>query len=72
MERDLDSFRRELADIHDRLLDLLLAHIRTSLGDDGIDGEFTDAINRAIDAGIGIDESEAMLEEFVAQMQSSR
>jgi hypothetical protein len=72
MERDLDSFRRELADIHDRLLDLLLAHTSTSLGDDGIDGEFTDAINRAIDAGIGIDESEARLEEFVAQMQSSR
>jgi hypothetical protein len=125
MERDLDSVRRELADIHDqllalpvdafdrraelkerrnelrqlsfeliegeplhnraalqaayerlqtvrdRLLDLHLTHTSTSAGDAGIDGAFTDAINRAIDAGIGIDEIEARLEEIVAQMRSS-
>jgi hypothetical protein len=126
MERDLDSVRRELADIHDqllalpvdafdrraelkerrnelrqlsyeliegeplhsraalkaayerlqavrdRLLDLHLTHTSTSAGDAGIDGAFTDAINRAIDAGIGIDEIEARLKEIVAQMRSSR
>lgn len=125
MERDLDSVRRELADIHnqllalpvdafdrraelkerrnelrqlsyeliegeplhsrvalkaayerlqnvrDRLLDLHLTHTSTSAGDAGIDGAFTDAINRAIDAGIGIDEIEARLSEIVTQMRSS-
>lgn len=52
MERDLDSVRREFADIHD----LHLTHTSTSAGD----------------AGIGIDEIEARLEEIVAQMRSSR
>jgi hypothetical protein len=43
----------------------------TSVGDAGIDSQFTNAVNRAIDAGIGIDEIETRLKKILDQMRSS-
>lgn len=68
----LEAAYERLQQVRDRLLDLHLTHSSTSVGDAGIDGAFTDAVNRAIDAGIGIDEVEARLKEIIHQMRSSR
>lgn len=43
----------------------------TSVGDAGIESEFTALVNKAIEAGIGIDEVEARLQEIVRQMRNS-
>jgi hypothetical protein len=60
-----------LQDVRDRLLDQHLSHASTSIGDAGIDSVFTNAVNVAIDAGIGIDEVEARLRKIIDQMRSS-
>ena len=57
--------------VRDHLLDQRLVSASTSVGDAGIDSEFTDAINRAIDAGVGIDEIEGRLNEIIRQLRSS-
>ncbi|HUG31890.1 MAG TPA: hypothetical protein VMM14_03265 [Acidimicrobiia bacterium] len=68
----LEAAYERLHEVRDRLLDLHLTHASTSVGDAGIDGAFTDAVNRAIDAGIGIDEVEARLREIIDQMRSAQ
>lgn len=61
-----------LQEVRDRLLDLHLLHTSTSAGDAGIDGRFTDAVNKAISAGMGIDGVEARLREIIDQIRSWR
>lgn len=61
-----------MSDLRDRLLDHHLHYTSTSVGDAGIDGAFTEAINRAIDTGLGVDEVEERLQEILRQMRSSR
>lgn len=68
----LKAAYKRLQEVRDRLLDLHLAHSSTSVGDAGIDGAFTDVINKAIDAGMGIEDVEARLREIIRQMRSSR
>jgi hypothetical protein len=60
-----------LQEVRDRLLEQHLSHMTTSVGDAGIDSQFTNAVNRAIDAGIGIDEIETRLKKILDQMRSS-
>jgi len=67
----LQAAYERLQDVRDRLLDLHLVHNSTSAGDAGIEGAFTNAVNKAIDAGIGIDEVEARLQEIIKQMRNS-
>ena len=43
----------------------------TSMGDAGIESDFTALVNKAIEAGIGIDEVEARIQEIVRQMRTS-
>lgn len=65
------AFQR-LQEVRDRLLDKhLSAGASTSVGDAGIDSDFTSVVNKAIDAGIGIDEVEARLKEILEQLRSS-
>lgn len=61
-----------MSELRDRLLDQHLMYSSTSAGDAGIDGAFTEAINRAIDNGLGIDQVEARLQQILRQMRSSR
>lgn len=68
----LKAAYKRLQEVRDRMLDLHLTHSSTSVGDAGIDGAFTDVINKAIDAGIGIEDVEARLREIIRQMRSSR
>lgn len=68
----LKAAYERLQEVRDRLLDLHLRHSSTSVGDAGIDGAFTDAVNKAIDAGIGLDDVEARMKEIIDQMRSSR
>ena len=55
----------------DRLLGKHMQFVTTEAGDAGISGEFTTTINRAIDAGMGIDEIEARLKEIIDQLRRS-
>ena len=65
------AFRR-LEDVRDRLLEKRLSTgAATSVGDAGIESEFTALVNSAIDSGLGLDEVEARLEEIIQQMRSS-
>lgn len=61
-----------LHEVRDRLLELHLQHSSTSVGDAGIESTFTNAINKAIDAGAGLDEVEARIKQILEQMRSSR
>ena len=63
------EFQR-LSEVRDRLLEQHLTHMTTSVGDAGVDSAFTEAVNRAIDAGLGIDEIEARLKEIIGSMRS--
>lgn len=67
----LKAAYKRLQEVRDRMLDLHLTHSSTSVGDAGIDGAFTDVINKAIDAGMGIEDVEAQLREIIRQMRSS-
>ncbi|MFQ5524184.1 MAG: hypothetical protein ACE5F5_11510 [Acidimicrobiia bacterium] len=64
------AFQR-LSEVRDRLLEQHLSYASTSVGDAGIESEFTAAINKAMDAGLGVDEIEARLEEILEQLKSS-
>lgn len=71
-EESLRAAYNRLHDVRDRLLEKhLSAGSATSVGDAGVDGAFTSAINKAIDEGLGIDEVEARLQEIIGQMRSS-
>lgn len=61
---------KRLQEVRDRLLDQHLSHHSVSVGDAGIEGAFVTAINKAIDAGIGVDEIEARLKEILGQMRN--
>lgn len=68
----LRSAYERLHSVRDRLLEQRLSSgSSTSVGDAGIDGAFTIAINKAIDEGLGLDEVEARLQEIIQQMRSS-
>lgn len=69
---NLRAAYERMSRLRDRLLDQHLRYSSTSVGDAGIDGAFTEAINRAIDSGLGIDQVEARLQEILRQMRSSR
>ena len=68
----LQAAYKRLHQVRDHLLDQRLISASTSVGDAGIESDFTDAVNRAIDAGIGIDEIEVRLQEILQQLRSSR
>lgn len=60
-----------LQEVRDRLLESHVGFVSTSVGDAGISGEFTTAINKAIDAGTGIDEIEKRIKEILTQLRDS-
>lgn len=62
---------RRLQQVRDRLLEQHLSHHSASVGDAGVEGAFVTAINKAIDAGIGVDEIERRLKQILEQMRSS-
>ena len=65
------AFKR-LEEVRDRLLEKRISTgATTSVGDAGIESEFTALVNSAIDSGLGLDEVEARLEEIIQQMRSS-
>lgn len=43
----------------------------SSVGDDGIESTFTDAVNRAMESGMGIDEVEAQMKDILEQLRSA-
>jgi flagellar basal body-associated protein FliL len=67
----LKAAYERLEQVRDRLLDQRLTHTSTSVGDAGIESTFTSAINKAIDAGAGLDEVEARLKEILDHMRST-
>ncbi len=65
------AFKR-LEGVRDRLLEKRISTgAATSVGDAGIESDFTALVNSAIDAGLGLDEVEARLREILEQMRSS-
>lgn len=68
----LKAAYERLQEVRDRLFELHLQHSSTSAGDAGIESDFTNTINKAIDAGAGLDEVEARLKKILEQMRSSR
>lgn len=67
----LEAAYGRLEEMRDRLLEQRLSPYSTSVGDAGIDSAFTNAVNKAIDAGAGLDEVEARLKEILDQMRNS-
>ena len=67
----LKAAYERLAAVRDHLLDQKLSPQSTSIGDAGIEGEFVNAVNKAIDHGLGIDEIEKRLAEIIDQMKSA-
>lgn len=67
----LKAAYKRLQKTRDRLLKKHMQFVSTEAGDAGITGELTTTINRAIDAGMGIDEIEARLKEIIDQMRRS-
>ena len=61
-----------LQQVRDRLLESHLTYASTGVGDAGIESDFTAAVNKAMDAGLGIDEVEARLKEILDQLRNSR
>lgn len=55
----------------DHLLDQRMQFISTEAGDAGITGEITTTINKAMDAGLGLDDIEARMKEIIEQLRSS-
>ncbi len=67
----LEAAFERLREVRDRLLEQHLSYASTSVGDAGVESEFTAAINKAMDAGLGVDEIEARLKEILEQLKSS-
>jgi len=71
---DADTLRKAYHRLHavrDHLLDQRLSESSTSVGDAGVDSDFTNAVNRAIDAGIGTDEIEKRLEQILRDLRNA-
>jgi len=68
----LKAAYERLREVRDQLLELRLQHSSTSAGDAGIESTFTSAINKAIDAGAGLDDVEARISQILEQMRNSR
>jgi hypothetical protein len=68
----LEAAYTRLQDVRDRLLEHHLSHSSTSVGDAGIDSAFVNAVNKAMDSGLGLDDVEARIGEILAQLRSSR
>lgn len=64
------AFKR-LEKVRDRLLNERLSVAGEGVGAAGIDNVFISAVNRAIEAGLGLDEVEARLAEIVRQLKKS-
>lgn len=60
-----------LQDVRDRLLAKHLDPGSTDATDTTVDDEFTAVVNKAMDAGLGVDEIEARLKVIIKQMRSS-
>lgn len=60
-----------LAKERDRLLAIRLSTVGEGAGDAGIDNIFINAVNTAIESGIGIDDIEKRLAEIVQQMKNA-
>jgi hypothetical protein len=65
------EFKR-LQQVRDRLLDERLSVTGEGAGDAGIDNMFIQAVNRAIEAGAGLDEVEKRIHRIIVQMKSAR
>jgi len=65
------EFKR-LHQVRDRLLDERLSVTGEGAGDAGIDNMFINAVNRAIEAGAGLDEVEKRINKIILQMKSAR
>ena len=55
----------------DRLLDQHLSYLSTSPGDAGVEADFTATVNKAMDAGMGLDEIESQLKTVIRQLRSA-
>ncbi len=67
----LKAAYERLAKVRDRLLDQHLDTASTSIGDAGIEGEFVQAVNKAMDQGLGVEEIEDRLKEILEQLKSA-
>lgn len=68
----LEAAYARLEELRDHLLDRHVSPFySTSVGDAGIESTFTDAVNKAMDAGDGLDEVEARIQEILDQMRDS-
>jgi len=65
------EFKR-LHHVRDRLLAERLSVTGEGVGDAGIDNMFITAVNRAIEAGTGLDEVEKRINKILVQMKSAR
>jgi len=65
----LKAAYNRLAQVRDHLHDERLSG--SSIGDNAVWGELAMSINRAIDAGNGVDEVEVRLQEILAELRSS-
>ena len=71
---DADALRsafKRLEDVRDRLLDKHMDRGSTEATDTTIHGEFTAVVNRAMDAGLGIEEIEERMQKIISQMRST-
>lgn len=57
--------------VRDKLLDKHVDPGSTEAPDTNIEGEFTSVVNKAMDAGLGVDEIEARLSEIIRQMRAT-
>lgn len=67
--RHLRAAFTRLAELRDRMLDERISG--SSVGGDAIWGELAMSINRAIDAGNGVEEVEERLQEILSQLRTS-
>ena len=67
----LKAAYKRLHKARDHLIDQRMQFIATEAGDAGIAGEITTTINKAMDAGMGLDDIEARMKEIIEQLRSS-
>ena len=67
----LKAAYQRLHDARDRVLNQRMQYVSTEAGDAGIAGEITTMINKAMEAGMGLDDIEARMKEIITQLKSS-
>lgn len=71
---DADILKAAYQRLHktrDHLLDQRMQFVSTEAGDAGVAGDITTTINKAMDAGLGLDEVEARMKEIIEQLRAS-